>query len=214
MIFLVNITFMAYHRTDSGAAELNVNVCDFDELDELIASSNNTSVEVSPPRQSPPAQHQSAAKVTITTEEVDTVDGVESFESDEQLPVSLITAKTKIDLILSSTPDELDDIEIGPPPTKPIDNRPIKPPKPTNLGKTLQEQDNLITTTTTTDPVAPTPELTDESLDEDIVDAVNELQVDEQVVEPVVVEVPLNFICIKYILQHVGKGERTNTAAG
>ena len=187
---------MAYHRTDSGAAELNVNVCDFDELDELIASSNNTSVEVSPPRQSPPpqAQHQPATKVTVTTEEVDTIDGVESFESDEQLPVTSTTAKTKIDLILSSTPDELDDIEIGPPPTKPIDNRPIKPPKPTNLGKTLQEQDNLITTTTTTDPVAPTPELTDESLDEEIADAVNELQVDDQVVEPIVVEVHLDFV--------------------
>ena len=182
--------YSAYVK-DSGAAELNVNVCDFDELDEIIAS-NNTSVEISPPRPTliPEPVH-STPQAELACEPVKSSPysetQAEPIES-EVIPIApMPKLKSKIDLILSSTPDELDDIEIGPPPAKPTDNRPIKPPKPINVGKcenveTIQEPVETTTTTEAAEPVAPTPELTDESLEEhvdDIIEPISDIKVKE-----------------------------------
>ena len=60
---------------------------------------------------------------------------------------------SKIDLILNSTPDELDNIDIGPPPirnsprpnSRPVTPRPLKPPKPSILvHSTLEIQDKPV----------------------------------------------------------------------
>lgn len=200
---------------------MNVNVCDFDELEDIIASSNS-SVEVSPPRAKTPAELDNSVekmqtskvetvKSTTVTENkesatletaaqsgawsVDSIqehkDNTESAETEqtydtlESPPLSISeeilepeilslpesstgspppikndlkceeTSKSpklrrtlsKIDLILNSTPDELDNIEIGPPPirnsprpnSRPVTPRPLKPPKPSILVQSTHQ---------------------------------------------------------------------------
>ena len=167
-------------------------MCDFDELDEIIASSNNTSVEISPPRPTLILEPvHSTPQTELISEPLESTPfsktRAEIVES-EVIPITpMPKLKSKIDLILSSTPDELDDIEIGPPPAKPTDNRPIKPPKPINVGnceneENIQEPIETANTTTAAEPVAPTPELSDESLEEhvdDIIEQISDIKVTE-----------------------------------
>ena len=224
-------------------------MCDFDELDQLIASSNS-SVEVSPgPRAKTPAELDNSVekmqtskvetvKPTVTENNESTIesesgacsvdsfqaqkDNIESAEIDETIespPLSISEEITdpesltepgsplnnqkceegskspklrrtlsKIDLILNSTPDELDNIDIGPPPlrnsprpnSRPVTPRPLKPPKPSILVQATQQiQDKPVEPVETPNSLEASP--TDEvELVADQVEKV-ELEIEEEV---------------------------------